>query len=102
MARQHRGRPGEDGVPVCAIAGVKIRSSPGRAWKSKMMRYESIREPGRNPRLRPLHGHPFATKGMRMARGMSKAATRTAQWLGDHITDWPGLAALRVPLARAS
>ena len=37
-----------------------------------------------------------------MARSMRHAVTRTAQWLGDQITDWTGLAALRVPLERAS
>lgn len=37
-----------------------------------------------------------------MARGISRAVIGTAQWLGDRITDWTGLAALRVPLERAS
>src|ERR1035441_6075882 len=67
-----------------------------------MSKSESIREPGRNPRLRPSHWQPLATTGMSMARGISRAVVGTAQWLGDHITDWTGLAALRVPLARAS
>lgn len=67
-----------------------------------MSKSESIREPGRKPRLRPLNGQPLATTGMSMARGISRAVVGTAQWLGDQITDWTGLAALRVPLARAS
>ncbi|MCX6927956.1 MAG: C39 family peptidase [Verrucomicrobia bacterium] len=33
---------------------------------------------------------------------MNQAIASTAQWLGDQITDWTGLAALRVPLERAS
>ena len=37
-----------------------------------------------------------------MARGIGRAVVGTAQWLGDKITDWTGLAALRVPLERAS
>src|ERR1035441_4314761 len=67
-----------------------------------MSKSESIREPGRNPRLRPSHWQPLATTGMSMARGISRAVVGTAQWLGDHINDWNGLAALRVPLERAS
>lgn len=67
-----------------------------------MSKSESIRDPGRKPRLRPLNGQPLATTGMSMARGISRAVVGTAQWLGDQITDWTGLAALRVPLARAS
>jgi Papain-like cysteine protease AvrRpt2 len=37
-----------------------------------------------------------------MAGGMNGVIASTAQWLGDQITDWTGLAALRVPLERAS
>ena len=37
-----------------------------------------------------------------MAHGMNQAIASTARWLGDQITDWTGLAALRVPLERAS
>jgi hypothetical protein len=33
---------------------------------------------------------------------MAGTIKSTAQWLGDRITDWTGLAALRVPLERAS
>ena len=36
---------------------------------------------------------------MTMARGMNQAIASTARWLGDQITDWTGLAALRVALA---
>ena len=37
-----------------------------------------------------------------MARGMHRAIASTAQWIGDQITDCTGLAAVRVPLERAS
>jgi hypothetical protein len=37
-----------------------------------------------------------------MAYGISRAVVGTAQWFGEQITDWTGLAALRVPLERAS
>ena len=37
-----------------------------------------------------------------MARGINRALACTAEWLGDQITDWTGLAALRVPLERAA
>jgi hypothetical protein len=63
---------------------------------------ESTREPGRKPRLRPLQGETLAVTRMTLARGISRAVVGTAQWLGDQITDWTRLAALRVPLARAS
>ena len=67
-----------------------------------MSRSEPIREPGQKPRLPPVPGQPLAITGMPMARGPSRAVVGTAQWLGDQVTDWTGLAALRVPLERAS
>jgi hypothetical protein len=33
--------------------------------------------------------------------GVKRAVVNTAQWLGDQLTCWTGLAALRVPLERA-
>ena len=37
-----------------------------------------------------------------MVRGINQTLKSTAQWVGDQVSDWTGLAAVRVPLERAS